>query len=297
MTRHYATACRARELPVLLASMRRHCRPFELHVLCWDYVAPATMCDHDARVSFQTRTLFLNRHPGYAPDRLPGQPRRPVDEVVTMRWRFFADVMEATGEPLTTLDGDLWFWSSPEPMFAEIPAGAPFAACPHRIRPASAGMPGVTLETHRVYGLYNTGLTFWRERAPLLEMAALNREWSYTEVVPRPGRRPLFGDQAHFEDLAERHGAHAIAHPGVNLAPWNIHGAHLRSFTPPGGPPLPPSYPVVDHPAQPLIVYHYSSLRLNAAGEVVQLANPCYELAPWHVSLLYDPYVAALRAG
>jgi hypothetical protein len=37
MTRHYVTACLAEQLPVLLASMRRHCAPFRLHVLAWDF--------------------------------------------------------------------------------------------------------------------------------------------------------------------------------------------------------------------------------------------------------------------
>jgi hypothetical protein len=205
--RHYATACRESQVDVLAGSMARHCRPFTLHVLAWDWVDEIRRVEigdgDEATILFTPRADFLARHPDYAPDRLPGPPRRPVDEVVTMRWQFFADVMEATGEPLCCSDGDIHWFSSPEPMFAEIEGRQdvrPFAVSPHRIPPASAGLPGVTVETHGKYGRFNCGLSVWRERAPLLEMAELNRQWSYTEVVPRgPGRRPLFGDQAHAE--------------------------------------------------------------------------------------------------
>jgi hypothetical protein len=292
VTRHYATAPRAHELGPLIASMDRHCSPYTLHVLCWDFWPARRQPPHITCVS---REAFLQAHPDYAPENLPGPPRRTVDAVVTARWRWYADVFERFGEPLCCIDGDIHWFSSPEPMWAEIPAAAPFAVSPHRIPPASAGLPGVTVETHGKYGRFNCGLSVWRERAPLEEMAALNREWSYTEVVPRgSGRRPLFGDQAHVEDLAEKYGAHVIQHPGVNWAPWNAHVHRLAA----------PTY--ADHPfvdGQPLVCAHFSSLRLNPDGAVRQLADPSYEVerAPGAVELVYRPYieayVAALRAG
>ncbi len=298
--RHYATVCHARQLPVLLASMRKHCGDFLLHVLAWDW---AIVNPVHRNMVITGRHEFLQRHPDYHPDRLPGPPRRPVDEVVTMRWRFFADVMEATGEPLTAIDGDLFFFSSPEPLFTEIPTTAPLAVSPHRIPPAAAGLPGVTLETHRCYGLYNAGFVFLRDPAVAREMAELNKAWSYTEVVPRPRGGWLFGDQGWLEEVANRRGAHVIEHPGVNVAPWNIHTAHLRTFTPAGGPPLPPSYTVVGPDLVPLIAYHFSSFRL--AG--LHWANAEYEVerAPGAIELLYRPYAracsgantAALRGG
>jgi len=112
--RHYATCARARELPVLLASMRKHCRPFVLHVLAWDYDPvgmPFWLPHHDddpgatvVRVNYTTRGAFLARHPDLEPSRLPGPPRSAVDVVATVRWAFFGDVMESTGEPLVIDD-------------------------------------------------------------------------------------------------------------------------------------------------------------------------------------------------
>lgn len=298
MTRHYSTVCHERQLPVLLASMRRHCGDFRLHVLCWDFDGHDTgIVGND--VEFWPREMFLHAHPELDPIRLPGPPRSPVDTVATVRWAYFADVMESNGEPLTWLDGDIHFFSSPEPLYDELTAaGARFAVSPHRIPPRAAGHPGVCHETHAQYGLFNAGLGWAADPAPLLEMAEATRAWSYTEVRPHPDDGlPDFGDQGALERIACQRGAHVIEHPGVNLAPWNVHRAHLRSFTPPGGPPLPASYPVVGHPQQPVIAYHFSSLRLNAAGDVVQMANPCYEISPWQAAVLYEPYLAAVRAA
>lgn len=283
--RHYATVAHARQVPVLLASMHQHCGDFALHVLAWDY---ETVGNWGEYIHFTARADFLARHPDLAPSRLPGPPRRPINITDTVRWQFFADVMEATGEPLCWLDGDQWFFSSPDPLYAELTAaGARLAVSPHRIPPRAAGLPGVTAETHGIYGTYNSGFGWASAPAPLREMAALCREWSYSEVVPRPGRRPLFGDQAHLEDVAERHGAHVIQHPGVNLAPWNIH-AHRMDDSRDG---------TIWVDDKMLISYHYSSLRLNPDGSLRQLADPAYGITPWQASLLYEPYLRALRAG
>lgn len=284
--RHYATACREHQVPVLLASMRKHCRDFALHVLAWDFDPPPAL---GLDVSFVTRAAFLRAHPELAPERLPGPPRSPVDTVVTMRWQFFVDVMEATGAPLTTIDGDMWFWSDPEPMFKEIGA-AGMAVSPHRIPQASAGLPGVTFETHRRYGWFNAGLCYFADVAPVRDMALRNRAWSYTEVFAREDGGFDFGDQGHLERVAGHYGAHVIKHPGVNLAPWNVHGCKLVIRS---GLLLVDLWPVVD--CRPVVLYHYSSLRLAPDGTVAQYANPCYELTPWQEEVLYRPYVAALR--
>ncbi|MES2339329.1 MAG: hypothetical protein V4537_14640 [Pseudomonadota bacterium] len=286
MTRHYATVCRDWQLPILLASMRRHCGDFLLHTLDWDW-APRRPLESPAmpEVSYTPRIAFLDRHPEYSPDLLPGPPRRPVDEVVTMRWRFFADVMEATGEPLTCIDGDLWFWSSPEPMFVEIGA-AGLAVSPHDIPRATAGLPGVTHETHRRYGLWNAGLVYMADPSVAEEMARLNREWSYTEVRERADGDYDFGDQGHLERVILRRrpektmaGVHSIQHPGVNAAPWNIHRRGVSTWD---------GQVKVGH--LPLIAYHYSSFRPGA-----QLADEAYEITARQAELLYAPYIAEVE--
>jgi hypothetical protein len=288
--RHYAAAPRRAEVAVLLASMRKHCGDFRLHVLCWDFEpwgTPGIPAGDD--VKFTPRMVFLARHPEFAPECLPGPPRRVVDQVATARWKFLEDVMRATGEPCTVIDGDQWFMSSPEPVFAEIGA-EPMAVSPHRIPPAAAGLPGVTLETHARYGTYNNGWTHVADPDIARELAFLNWQWSYTEVVPRPGRRPLFGDQAHTEDVAERVGAHVIAAP-VNIGPWSAHAAPLARGM---------YSDEVFYGGRPIVSYHFSSLRFNPDGRLRQYADPAYEVerAPGAVELLYRPYLLEVaRAG
>jgi hypothetical protein len=283
--RHYATVCHARQLPVLLGSMRRHCGDFMLHVLAWDY-DPWLMTEPE--VVFTPRWKFLAAHPDLEPSRLPGPPRRPVDVVATVRWTWYADLMAEIGGPLTMLDGDVWLMSSPEPVFAEI-GRAPMAVTPHRIPPHSRGLPGVTLETHGCYGRHNAGWVYAAIPQPIQEMAAATYLWSYTEVVERPGRRPLFGDQSALEDIAERYGAHEIAAP-VNVGPWSAHNAPLARGM---------YADAVFYGGRELVAYHFSSLRLAPDGTPAQLANPCYEVerAPGAAELIYAPYLAAVRAA
>lgn len=276
--RHYATAPRGAELPVLLASMRRHCRPFTLHVLAWDFDPFDRPC-LDPDVDVTPRESFLSRHPGYATARLPGPSRSPIDQVCTARWRFVADLVADLGEPVTLLDGDIWFWSSPEPMFAEV-TGAACAAAEHGFPRAAEGLPGVTWESHRRYGLFNAGLSWWSDPAAAEAMAAMTRQWSYTEIEERPNGEVMFGDQWALEKVMGSFGR-PIRHPGVNLAPWNVHRYGLASDCPEF------AFLLDKGELWPLIAYHYSSFRRRGSE---QNADPCYEITPHQARVLYEPY-------
>jgi hypothetical protein len=282
MIRHYATVCRETQVDVLFSSMERHCGAFVLHVLAWDWeprsVGPG--------VAVVRRETFLARHPDYAPERMPGAPRSPINSAVTARWRFFADLVADLGQPLTTLDGDIWFWSSPEPMFEEIGA-ARLAVSPHRIPPAKWGRPGATFETHRKYGLYNTGFVYLADPAIADELAALNLGWSDTVLRRLPEGRVVFGDQGWLELVVEKHGAHVIEHLGVNVAPWNVH-AHSFERRDDGQ---------IYVGGQPLVCYHYSSLHLGPDGSVGQFADPGYAITVGQTQIFYEPYLSVLRAG
>ncbi len=285
--RHYATACRAAEIPVLLASMRRHCRPFVLHLLAWDFpigVGPDIRSQPEAVVSRVTREEFLAWNPEYAPDRLPGPPRSPIDQVCTARWRFVADLVRELGEPVTMIDGDIWFWSSPEPeAFRQLDDGAKLVVCSHRFPPAELGLPGVTRESHSRYGQYNAGFIQFGDPEPAEAMAQLTLEWSHTEVLLAADGKAMFGDQGHLQRVASGqewpHQAgdlRVMGAAGVNVAPWNIHTRKLEERD---------GQVLVD--GEPLIAYHYSSFR---RGGSEQAADPCYEITPEQSRILYDPY-------
>jgi len=276
--RRYVTAAREWQVRPLLRSMQRHCRPFVLHVLAWDWPAPwegISRQGDGAWLDMVPREAFLARHPGLLP--LPGEPRRPTDEVCSIRWTFLAEVMRVTGQPVTAIDGDLWFWASPEPVFEEIGA-AKMAVSPHGFAPAAVGLPGVTLESHGQYGRYNGGWVYFADQAPAAALAELCRGWCRTGFLDWRGRR-LFGDQGWLEVVAENFGAHAIRHPGLNVAPWNVHRYPLPGYDGP----------------QDLIAFHYSSLRFDG-HRVAQLANPEYAITDEQARRFYAPYVQELEA-
>ncbi|HXJ49639.1 MAG TPA: hypothetical protein VNF91_10770, partial [Candidatus Acidoferrum sp.] len=281
--RHYATVCHERQVPVLHRSMIRHCMPFVLHVLCWDWEPQIAEGREETpqgelhwAIKYTRRDAFLERHPSVMP--LPGPARNANETVCTIRWRFFCDVMEDTGQPLTAIDGDMMFFGDPEPLFNEI-GDAPCAVSPHNFAPDSEGLPGVTLESHAKFSTKNGGWSYFADRTALERMRKLTDEWCKIGWRRMPNGRLLFGDQGYLELLEEEHGAHVIRHPGVNLGPWS---RYIRKLSTRDGQIL------VD--GQPLISAHFQSLKFD--GErITQLADASYEITDDIVHVLYDPYV------
>jgi hypothetical protein len=282
--RHWATVCYGSQWPVLWRSMNQYCGRYTLHVLCWDFDPPVwwdeTKDDSDDSIRFVTRDEFLERHPCVLP--LPGPPRNANETACTVRWRFACDVMEDTGQPLVLLDGDCWFMSDPEPMFEEI-GSAGVAVSPHGFAPASAGLPGVTEESHGRFGRHNGGVSYWADRSALEHMRKLTDEWVKIGWRKMPDGRMFFGDQSYLSLMVEQHDAHEIQHPGVNLAPWNarVRGLEIRDGRPLVG-------------GKPVILAHLQSLRLDDAGNVTQIADPSYCVPEAYVDGIVTPYLAEL---
>lgn len=278
--REYLTVCRATQFLPLLRSMVRHCTPFYLHVLNWDWspdIFAGRLPYGDFDIEFWPRAEVENIHPRLREP--PGPPRRTINLIDTARWHLMRTIL-ARGEagPITYIDGDQWFWSSPEPVYAEIGA-ARLAVSPHRIPEKSAGLPGVSLETHRRYGLFNSGACFVADAAIAAEMADALHLWSYCEPTKLPDGSWLFGDQGALERVAMRVGAHVIQHPGFNVGPWNIH-RHRITRAHDGA---------VFVDGSPLVTYHFSGLQFGG-----RLAGPQYAITPEHERILYHPYLRAL---
>jgi len=275
----YFTACREHQLPVLLGSMRRFCKPFHLFVLAWDFEQPS---GEDFTVI--PRADLFARHPDYLT--LPGPPRETINQIDTCRWRAMADLLRGGRGPLLHVDGDQWFFSSPAALIEEV-AGAKLAVSPHRIPAPEEGIPGVTLATHRQYGLYNTGLAYIADAEIAEMMAAACYRWSYSHTEPQPDGTWLFGDQGNLERIARDTGAHVIRHPGVNVAPWNSNRHRLSTRD---------GQIFVDD--VPLVTYHFSSLKWNANGSFRQYADANYCVPNIYIDTVYKPYIdAILKAG
>lgn len=283
--REYASYCDRvylSRMKALIASMQRHCRPFVLHVLAFDEETAQALKDvHGVRVTVTQD--FLALHPDMAIDKLPGPPRTKVEHMWTVGPAYLAWLVRELKTPITYVDADIMFHSSPEPVFAEI-GGAPAAVFPHNFASASQGLPGPTVESHEVFGKYNVGLVYIADRAIAEEWAAQCREWCYDRVeqVPIPERRLRYGDQKYLDDWPSK-GAHVVAHPGANLGPWAI---HTRSL-----------YVRDGHACfggRRLVAFHYSGYRELPEGHTV-MTRPEYQLTERQAQIIYVPYIQELE--
>jgi hypothetical protein len=117
------------------------------------------------------------------------------------------------GDPVTYVDGDLYFFSDPAPLYEELGAGS-VSLIPHRF-------PEALREKER-YGKYNVGwLTFrndqrgvaaarwWRERC---------NEWCFDVL-----EHDRFADQKYLDRFPTTFdGVVVLQHDGANVAPWNL---------------------------------------------------------------------------
>ena len=178
-------------------------------------------------------------------------------------------------EILTYLDGDLYFFSDPEPIFRAF-EGNSSLIIEHRF-PRQ-------LEQLAVYGRYNVGwmsfrrdadglaaLTWWRDRC---------LEWCHDRLE---GDR--FADQKYLDRFSAMFGGVLVLdHPGANLAPWNMGRHRLAEES---------GHISVD--GQPLIFYHFHNFKrvLPFVWRTYHRENfvPRY---PFLARLLYRPYARAL---
>ena len=144
------------------------------------------------------------------------------------------------GELLTYLDSDLYFFSSPEPGYAEI-GTASVAITPHRFPPALAHLER--------YGKFKVGWVSLRHDATGEACAANWAEkcanWCFNQLEP-----DRYADQKYLDAWSrEFPGTVSITHTGVNAAPWNCRDCVVT----PGelGPNL---------NGQPLIFFHFHAL-------------------------------------
>ncbi len=178
---------------------------------------------------------------------------------------------------VTYVDGDLYFFSDPSPLFAELGTGS-VSIIPHRFPPG--------LKYLEKFGLYNVGWMSFRNDAR--GQAVVNwwqdrcNEWCYDIL---DGDR--FADQKYLDRIAtDFDGVVVLSHCGANLAPWNL-GGHSLSMT--GG-------QVVVDGKWPLIFFHFHGLR--KVGRRIYIPGHFRYGAPFGYLIrvkLYRPYIAILE--
>lgn len=276
---HYCTYFDSRYLSRGLAlheSLLRHSPPFRLFILCMDEPVRATLQKMNlAGVELVSLTELETADRGLLDVKLS---RSLIEYYFTCSpcWPLYLMDRLAEGECLHYLDADLYFFSSPEPIFQEMGDGS-VLIIEHRFPRA--------LKHLELYGIFNVGWVSFRKSAAGLQCLRWWRErcLEWCRDFPEDGK---FADQKYLDQWPFRfEGVVVLQHKGAGIAPWNISEQQLT---------------VSDgvlrcESGVPLIFYHFHKFKA--------LSDWLFELAldytphPKNAArrLIYRPYIVELK--
>jgi hypothetical protein len=260
----------------LYHSLQRHAPGARLWVLCLSEECHRTLAALGLpNLIFRSLAEFEAEDPEVAATR---STRSTIEYYFTCSpaWMRFVLSNEPDVEWVTYLDGDLFFFGPPEPIYREL-QGASVAIIPHRY---TAGMARL-----RKFGTYNVGwvgarndpdgiavIKWWREKCI---------EWCHDYV---DGDR--FADQGYldsFPGLSSR--VKVIENVGANLAPWNV-GNYQVDFR---------DDRVMIDATHPLIFFHFQGLKKGLGCFIFN--NHRQYRAPFSGDMrnhVYKPYIDEL---
>jgi len=249
---HYCTYFDHHYLPrglALYESLRAHAGAFRLWVLCM-----STECREilGALRRPEITTISLEDFEQGDAELVAAKTNRsPIEYYFTCTPSLPLYVFEHWPEVelITYLDADLFFFSSPQPLYQELGDGAVLIV-PHRFSPRD---PASARRAQN--GLYNVGwLSFRRNEhglACLRWWRARCNEWCYDRL--EDGR---FADQKYLDSFPKLFSRVVVLHhPGANLAPWNIRNHTLSTLE---------GRILVD--GQPLVFFHFHGFKNVAPG-------------------------------
>lgn len=258
----------------LYHSLEKHAKPFTLWVLCFD---DTTLRSLRRLNLYSLIPVALHELEGDDAELLAVKSTRTTVEYYftsTPSLPLYILNRFPQVDIITYLDADLFFYSSPQPIFDEL-AGRSVLVIPHGFPPR--------LRHLEAFGIYNVGflsfrndssgrecLMWWRDRCV---------EWCYDRT--EDGR---YADQKYLDDWPTRFSRVAVLqHRGAGVAPWNWMGHRVRK----NGHGI-----TVD--GQPLIFYHFHSLkRLNRW--IYSMGTWPYGRADWTLQRwLYLRYIEEL---
>lgn len=172
---------------------------------------------------------------------------------------------------ITYLDTDLFFFSDPAPLYAEI-ADNSIAITPHQFNPE--------VDNKKLYGAYSTGWLYFKKDKNTASCLSWWQdkclEWCYTRL--EDGK---FLDQKYLDCWPSRFkNVIVLRHKGVHLAPWNIANYNLTAAK---------SHILVDK--EPLVFYHFSSIERFERWPIEKYKVKLTELA---LRKIYAPYIRML---
>jgi hypothetical protein len=177
---------------------------------------------------------------------------------------------------ITYMDADLFFFSSPAPVFDELDG---YSVLIHEHRFSYEFKPALE------FGRFNVGLlcfrrdsnavailNWWRERC---------NEWCYCRL-----ENGKYGDQLYLDCWPEQfNGVKVLEHIGAGVAPWNnLQYTFVQDSS---------GRVTVD--GFPLIFYHFHGLLFAHASYVVLSKLPAHKFTAQIILFCYLPYVRALH--
>lgn len=261
----------------LVESLRRHeTAPFRLFIVCMDEMTRTAL---DQLAVPEIRSVPLHEIEWRDARVLETKEARSLVEYYwTMTPTIILRILERHPEIdlLTYLDADLWFFSSPQPIFDELGRHS-ILIHEHRFSPSQA-------ELGRHNGRFNVGLLCFRRNRNGMEALRWWRarclEWCFARY-----EQGKMGDQLYLEDWPERfQGVRVLHHPGGGVGPWNHDRYDIRVAT--------DGRITVD--GAPLIFYHFHSFKSAGPDLAIPVAHPHYRLTIPVLTHCVIPYLKAL---
>jgi len=281
MTRYYCTYFDRHYLSrglALLESLRQHeTTHFTLYVVCMDEMTRVILAQLDIpeicliplhEIEHRDEALLSSK-----------RSRSLVEYYWTMTPTIILRILERHQkiDMLTYLDADLFFFSSPQPIFEELGQNS-ILIHEHRFSPSQSHLSqhngrfnvGLLCFRRDLYGFQ--ALRWWRERC---------LEWCFARY-----EEGKMGDQLYLQDWPTRFkGVTVLQHHGGGVGPWNHDQYDIHV--------LADGHTLVENAV--LIFYHFHSLKLVSPDLAIPVSHPHYRLTIPVLTHCFIPYLEALR--
>jgi hypothetical protein len=261
---------------VMIDSLKKHCPPFKIFVLCLDQYTFDYLKNEEKETVVPISLETLEGKDKELNNCKPNRSR--VEYFFTLSpclplyiFQNFPDL-----DHITYLDSDLFFFSSPEAIYEELGNKSVYII-PHRFPSEHQSMAA--------HGVYNVGFQIFRNDQT--GIACLKRwreqciEWCYDKLEDN-----RFADQKYLDEWPDLYKDKIVVseNTGANLAPWNVAGVKFEK-----------TGNKVKVDGKDLIFYHFHGLRF-IKSRLVKHGMEIYFVESNNIlkDHIYAPYIGAL---